>query len=97
MNNSTHAAVSILIGANLGKSFRDSFGSVNKQLTSLGDAIKKVNNQSAAIETFRQSSRVTKEAALAYQQAKQKLSLLSLEISKRTNPQNLDKTFPNLV
>ena len=72
MTTSTHAAVSILIGADLGKSFRDSFGSANKQLSALGDAIKKVNDKAAEIESFRKSSRATKDASLAYQDAKQK-------------------------
>ena len=82
MTNSTHAAVSILIGADLGKSFRDSFSGANKQLSALGDAIKKVNDKASDIEAFRKSSRATKDASLAYQEAKQKLNLLSAEISK---------------
>ncbi len=86
MANSTHAAVSILIGAELGKSFRDSFSGANKQLSALGDAIKKVNDKAADIEAFRKSSRATKEASLAYQEAKQKLNLLSAEISKADKP-----------
>ncbi len=86
MTNSTHAAVSILIGADLGKSFRDSFSGANKQLAALGDAIKKVNDKAAEIEAFRKSSRATKEASLAYQDAKQKLNLLSAEISKTDKP-----------
>ena len=86
MTNSTHAAVSILIGADLGKSFRDSFSGANKQLSALGDAIKKVNDKAGEIEAFRKSSRATKEASLAYQDAKQKLNLLSAEISKTDKP-----------
>jgi TP901 family phage tail tape measure protein len=86
MANSTHAAVSILIGADLGKSFRDSFSGANKQLSALGDAIKKVNDKAGEIEAFRKSSRATKEASLAYQEAKQKLNLLSAEISKTDKP-----------
>lgn len=86
MTNSTHAAVSILIGADLGKSFRDSFSGANKQLSALGDAIKKVNDKAGEIEAFRKSSRATKEASLAYQEAKQKLNLLSAEISKTDKP-----------
>jgi TP901 family phage tail tape measure protein len=86
MANSTHAAVSILIGADLGKSFRDSFSGANKQLSALGDAIKKVNDKAADIEAFRKSSRATKEASLAYQEAKQKLGLLSREITASTAP-----------
>ncbi len=86
MTNSTHAAVSILIGADLGKSFRDSFSGANKQLSALGDAIKKVNDKAAEIEAFRKSSRTTKKASIAYQDAKQKLGLLSAELSKTDKP-----------
>ncbi len=86
MTNSTHAVVSILIGADLGKSFRDSFNGANKQLSALGDAIKKVNDKAGEIEAFRKSSRATKEASLSYQEAKQKLNLLSAEISKTDKP-----------
>lgn len=86
MTNSTHAAVSILIGADLGKSFRDSFSGANKQLSALGDAIKKVNDKAAEIESFRKSSRATKEASFAYLDARQKLNLLSVEISKTDKP-----------
>ncbi len=52
MTNSTHAAVSILIGADLRKSFRDSFSGANKQLSALGDTIKKVNDKASEIEAF---------------------------------------------
>jgi len=86
MTSSTHAAVSILIGADLGKSFRDSFSGASKQLSALGDAIKKVNDKAGEIEAFRKSSRATKDASLAYQEAKQKLNLLSSEISKTDKP-----------
>ncbi len=86
MTNSAHAAVSILIGADLGKSFRDSFSGASKQLSALGDAIKKVNDKASEIEAFRKSSRATKEASLAYLEAKQKLNLLSTEISKTDKP-----------
>ena len=86
MTNSTHAAVSILIGADLGKSFRDSFSGANKQLISLGDAIKKVNDKAGEIEAFRKSSRATKEASLAYQEAKQKLNLLGREMASSVSP-----------
>ncbi len=89
MTNNTHAAVSILIGADLGKSFKESFGSASKQLSALGDAIKKVNGKAAEIESFRKSSRATKEASLAYLEAKQKLNLLSAEIRATTEPSKL--------
>ena len=94
MTNTNHAAVSILIGADLGKSFRDSFGSANKQLAALGSAIKKVNDKVGEIESFRKSSRATNEASIAYQNAKQKLNLLSAEISKNDKPSKaLQNTF----
>lgn len=86
MTKSTHAAVSILIGANLGKSFKDSFGSASKQLNSLGSAIKKVNDRAGEIESFRKSSRATKEASIAYKDAKQKLDLLGKEIAATNSP-----------
>ncbi len=86
MTNSAHAAVSILIGADLGKSFRDSFSGASKQLSALGDTIKKVNDKASEIEAFRTSSRATKEAALAYQEAKQKLNLLSREMASSLSP-----------
>jgi TP901 family phage tail tape measure protein len=86
MTTSNHAAVSILIGADLGKSFRDSFSGASKQLISFGDAIKKVNDKAGEIEAFRKSSRATKDASLAYQEAKQKLNLLNAEISKTDKP-----------
>ncbi len=86
MNNNTHAAISILIGADLGKSFRDSFGKANKQLSALGDAIKKVNEKVSQTESFRKSSRATKEASIAYKQAKQELNILSKEIRATDSP-----------
>ncbi len=86
MSGNIKAAISILIGADLGKSFRDSFGKANKQLSALGDAIKNVNNKASEIEAFRKSSRATKEASLSYAQAKQKLNLLSTEIAKTYKP-----------
>lgn len=86
MTNSAHASVSILIGADLGKSFRDSFSGASKQLSALGDAIKKVNDKASDIEAFRKSSRATKEASLAYQEAKQKLNLLGREMASSLTP-----------
>ena len=86
MTTSAHAAVSILIGADLGKSFRDSFSGASKQLSALGDAIKKVNEKASEIESFRKSSRATKEASLAYLEAKQKLNLLNAEMTSSANP-----------
>jgi len=86
MTTSTHAAVSVLIGANLGKSFKKSFGSASKQLSSLGSAIKKVNDRASEIEAFRKSSRATKAASLAYKDAKQKLDLLGKEIAATDSP-----------
>ncbi len=76
-----NASVSVLIGAELGKSFKGTFGSANKQLSSLGSAIKKVSDKANQIEAFRNSSRATKEASIAYRDAKQKLDSLSKEIA----------------
>ena len=61
----TKASVSVLIGAELGKSFKGAFGSANKQLSSLGSAIKKVSDRAGQIESFKKSSRATKEVGIA--------------------------------
>ncbi len=81
-----NASVSVLIGAELGKSFKGAFGSANKQLSSLGSAIKKVTDRANQIEAFRNSSRSTKEASIAYRDAKQKLDALSKEIAATDSP-----------
>ena len=82
----TKASVSVLIGAELGKSFKGAFGSANKQLSSLGSAIKKVSDRAGQIEAFKKSSRATKEAGVAYRDARQKLSILSKEIASTNSP-----------
>ena len=82
----TNASVSVLIGAELGKSFKGAFGSANKQLSSLGSAIKKVTDRANQIEAFRNSSRATKEVSIAYRDARQKLDALSKEISATDSP-----------
>jgi len=82
----TNASVSVLIGAELGKSFKGAFGSANKQLSSLGSAIKKVTDRANQIEAFRNSSRATKEASIAYRDARQKLNVLSKEIAATDSP-----------
>ena len=81
MSNNIQASISVLIGAQLGKSFKGAFGSANKQLSSLGQAIKKVTDKANQIEAFRKSSRATKEASIAYRNAKQKLNILNREIA----------------
>ena len=82
----TNASVSVLIGAELGKSFKGAFGSANKQLSSLGSAIKKVTDRANQIEAFRNSSRATKEVSIAYRDARQKLDALSKEIAATDSP-----------
>ena len=83
---SSKASVSVLIGAELGKSFKGAFGSANKQLSSLGSAIKKVSDRAGQIEAFKKSSRATKEAGVAYRDARQKLNILSKEIASTNSP-----------
>ena len=82
----TNASVSVLIGAELGKSFKGAYSSANKQLSSLGSAIKKVTDRANQIEAFRNSSRATKEASIAYRDARQKLDALSKEIASTDSP-----------
>lgn len=85
----TKASVSVLIGAELGKSFKGAFGSANKQLSSLGSVIKKVSDRAGQIESFKKSSRATKEAGVAYRGARQKLNILSKEIANTNSPTKL--------
>ena len=89
MVRNTHASVSVLIGAELGKSFKGAFASSSKQLSSLGSTIKKVSDRANQIEAFRNSSRATKEAGVAYRNARQKLNLLAKEIANTNSPTKL--------
>ena len=91
-----NASVSVLIGAELGKSFKGAFGSANKQLSSLGRVIKKVSDRVGQIDAFKKSSRATKETGIAYRDARQKLNILSKEIANTcllyTSPSPRDRT-----
>ena len=84
-----NASVSVLIGAELGKSFKGAFGSANKQLSSLGRVIKKVSDRVGQIDAFKKSSRATKETGIAYRDARQKLNILSKEIANTNSPTKL--------
>ncbi len=86
MPSNSKASVSVVIGADLGKSFKGAFGSANKQLTSLGSAIKKTSQKANQIEAWRNSARATKEASIAYKSAKQQLNVLSKGIATTNNP-----------
>ena len=86
MPSNSKASVSVVIGADLGKSFKGAFGSANKQLTSLGSAIKRTSQKANQIEAWRNSARATKEASTAYKAAKQQLNVLSKGITATNNP-----------
>lgn len=86
MPSNSKASVSISIGADLGKSFKGAFGSANKQLSSLGNAIKQTSGKANQIEAWRNSARATKEASTAYKAAKQQLNVLKKGIAATNNP-----------
>lgn len=62
----TRAAVSILIGAKLGSTFKNSFTTADKQLSKLGATIKSVEGKAAQIEAYKQQSRALNQVGQAY-------------------------------
>ncbi|MCT4575071.1 MAG: phage tail tape measure protein [Alphaproteobacteria bacterium] len=82
----TQTAVSVLIGAELGASFRGSFGSAQKQLGSLGNAIKTLDNKSSSINAFRDLKKETLKTQQEWKNASQEANRLAKEISKTDKP-----------
>ena len=62
----TRAAVSILIGAKLGSTFKNSFTTADKQLSKLGATIKSVEGKAAQIEAYKQQSRALNQVGHGY-------------------------------
>ena len=92
MSRSTKASVSVLIGANLGSSFKGAFGSANKQLGQLGNAIKKFDAQASTIDGFKKSRTATIQANQAWKKAQAEVGKLAREIRKTDAP---SKTLQN--
>lgn len=77
----TRAAVSILIGAKLGSTFKNSFSTADKQLTKLGATIKSVEGKAAQIEAYKQQSRALNQVGQAYKEARERLNRLKQEMN----------------
>lgn len=92
MASPTKASVSIAIGANLGSSFRGAFGSANKQLGTLGNAIKKFDAEASTIDGFKKSRSATVQANQAWRKAQAEVGKLAREIRKTDAP---SKTLQN--
>ena len=80
------AAVSVLIGAELGASFKGAFASANSQLSSLGSTIKKLSDTSANIASFRTMQSDTLKARQAWNQAEAEVKRLSKAIAAADKP-----------
>lgn len=77
----TRTAVSILIGAKLGSTFKNSFSTADKQLTKLGATIKSVEGKAAQIEAYKQQSRALNQVGQAYKEARERLNRLKQEMN----------------
>lgn len=77
----TRAAVSILIGAKLGSTFKNSFTTADKQLSKLGATIKSVEGKAAQIEAYKQQSRALNQVGQAYKEARERLNRLKQEMN----------------
>lgn len=90
----TQAAVSITIGAQLGGSFNGAFGSAQTQLNTLGSAIKRLNNDSASIKSYKSLQKDTLQASRAWKTAQADVKRLADEIKKSDKPsKELQKNF----
>lgn len=79
-------AVSVIIGAELGGTFKGAFGDAKKQLGTLGSAIKGLNSTSDNITAFRNLGRETTAAGREWKNAEAKLKGLAAEIAKTDKP-----------
>ena len=86
MTSAIKASVLVRIGADLGSSFRGSFTSANKQISSLGSAIKSFDNRLSNIQSLKQTRSDTLKAYQAWRVAQGGVRRLATEISKADNP-----------
>ena len=89
-------AVSVVIGAELGGSFKGAFGSAQKQLGTLGNAIKGLNSTSANIKSFKALGRDTLEARREWKSAEAEVAKLAQAIRATDKPSKaLQTNFRN--
>lgn len=89
-------AVSVVIGAELGISFKGAFGSAQKQLGTLGNAIKGLNSTSTNIKSFKALGRDTLEARREWKSAEAEVAKLAQAIRATDKPSKaLQTNFRN--
>jgi TP901 family phage tail tape measure protein len=89
-------AVSVIIGAELGGSFKGAFGSAQKQLSTLGSAIKGLNKSSENINAFKALGRDTLEARQQWKSAEAEVGRLARAIREAEKPsKELNASFRN--
>ncbi len=79
-------AVSVIIGAELGAGFSGAFGSAEKQLNTLGSAIKKLSSTSDNVTAFRDLGRDTLEAKRQWKDAEAEVKRLATAMRQTDTP-----------
>lgn len=80
------SSVSVIIGAELGGTFKGAFGDAKTQLTTLGNAIKGLDKVSKNADAFVKLKQDTAAAKAEMQSAEQRVRALSDEIAKTDKP-----------
>ena len=89
-------AVSVIIGAELGGPFRGAFGTAEKQLSTLGSAIKGLNKSSENISAFKQLRNETLTSYQTWKNAEQQVAKLAQQIKATEKPsKQLNNEFRN--
>lgn len=89
-------AVSVIIGAELGGTFRGAFGTAEKQLSTLGSAIKGLNKSSENISAFKQLRNETLTSYQTWKNAEQQVAKLAQQIKATEKPsKQLSNEFRN--
>lgn len=79
-------AVSVIIGAELGGTFKGAFGNAKTQLSTLGTAIKGLNNASENVKAFTKLKSDTAAAKAEMKAAEDRVRALSAEIANTDKP-----------
>lgn len=79
-------AVSVIIGAELGGTFKGAFGNAQTQLNTLGSAIKGLNAASENAKAFKELKKSTAAAKAEMKAAEDRVRALSAEIAKTDKP-----------
>lgn len=80
------SAVSIIIGAEIGSSYRSVLGTAQKQINTLGAAIKGLNSASSQINSFQKLQKETLKVGQEWRNAENEAKRLSQEISQTDKP-----------